>query len=1534
MKLLVLTAIIAVVASNPVTEGQKWPWQVGKVYNYDVNSYTWTKFEQSDYNGNAFKAQFIVRVKAPGRLVAKLDKPLYAQVASQEKPSDLPYQPFLNIDQPFEILVDGGRVLSLNLPASFSVDYQNLIKGLVSALQVDLSTYGHVHEYPNSYDKESFQGLFKKVETDLTGECETLYSVSPISAEWRRELPHFASGEAPVEIVKSKNYGTCNKRVAYYFGIPEGAIWNGIAYENDEKQFIKHTSEARILAGKQGTIFNAEVMDSVYVTPLLFGKQKAEVKSYVKFYLNSVEQDTAAEWQLSEKIVSVNSLLYTLSESTFFPKATEKTVADAQNLLQRITPLLKDPNNLPKSDFLSKFNILSYLLATMSSEQLDQLTASLEVARTSKNVDKYNMWVVYRDAVAQAGSGAAFRQIKSWVLTKKVEGEDAAELIASLASALRYPTNEILEEFFNFAVTAEVQELKFVNTSALLATAKVFRFANHDIFVVDHIIPRFSKDLKAAIEKGDSKKAQVYIRVLGNLAHSEVIQEFVPYLEGKIPVSKFLRIQMIISLKKLANMKNPYVRAVLYSILKNTAEPYEIRVAAALNIFMAFPTADMMRVMAHMTNDDPSTQVRAVLQNGITFASNLKDPRFAKLAKTASAVKDIIATEKYGYRYSTDSMIDMYNGDDEVSFFRELSYIGSEDNILPVYQRGALRSRSTAWTEENSFTLSVSGMQLLMDYITQLFATRGKIEATDFKFSAKKIADLLNIKREPREYLEGSFFLDNWNQETFYTFTEEELQAFIVGSGQNLEKFVTGFNENYVKVLNQKQVMVVFPLAMGVPFVYDYNEPVLFSFAGKVGIENKQDSYVRLNNELTMTYARNFDGRVGFLDTLGNVYATNGIVNKLQMYVPAKVTALLKLGDVKFTFVFPEQDANIIHYSVWPYSSLQKKESLLPISEEPTTKYIERSKKVALPDFKIGSWTGMAYQLKGYSYSSDYSDFLSLFDDDLLKNFYHLVYQKDVALTNFNFKYIAKETKNKALTLSTYFNTAYNVNEAGEMGPAVENNDVQTTNEGRCEKLGKKIAAGIKSANVQAVDISAVFDGQDKTEFVFTAAYANSFVDPKVQAGFFYKGKEQINGVFRITKPKIVPLNFEEALKNDIKVKYEADIKFGSELNVHYEGFGERSEEYTEQLKNDPRGEHCLKDVSNHNLYQQDCYKMVIRAHAPDTFKGKMTYTDLTPSNFDVTFWIYELFKQYYSWEEEENPLKTAAEGTIEIEAKAFYYEAYLNYQFITKYGVLNLKNVEGMYYYPYAMAAYAPITPWERSRNWFTGYQNLPYCAVDNSKIWTFSGRSYDYSLSGSWHVVMVDEANDFAKWNDLVILARRPSENQEEVYISYKIENGKYVEVDIKPNNVEVKSNTKKTCEGALTTYWDDALQAPLLEYYSLAEGIKVFSLHNGRVRIIYDGQRLIIFTDDHRKTTRGVCGQSTTQISDDYMTPWGLVDLPEHYGAAFSLEGEFSDPKTVALKNAAKLKAYQPFTKFTKILHSDAEWSIALNKSVKGL
>ncbi|CAH1643963.1 unnamed protein product [Spodoptera littoralis] len=1505
MKLLVLTAIIAAVTCGPLSESNTWPWQVGKEYSYNVEAYTWTNYEQSDSYGNSFKALFMVRVLSPGRLLAKLESPMFAQfhdqVTKEEWPTGLNYNPVEKFDHPFEIIVDGGRVVSLKLPESLSVPNENLLKGLIGALQADLSTYNHVDNFPNSYDKESFQGLFKKMESDVTGNCETLYSVAPVSADWHRELQDFV--EDPIEITKSKNYESCAKFVDFNFGVPEGAVWKGMAYENEEKQFIKHTTESRLLVGKHGTIYKSETFDSAVVNPLLFGKQKAQVHSYVSFYLLSFQPESSKEWVKSEEYRSVDSLIFRYDPKSII-KANEKYVADAQKLLQEMTPLLQDPNILPKSDFLSKYKSLIRLIMFMSPEQLAQLTNSIEVAKSSKNVVKNNMWIIYRDAVVQAGTYTAFQEIKNWIQSKRVEGDEAADVISSVASVLRVRTKKVMTEFFDLAMSPEVQKQDFLNTTALLAVSKFIASNEDDSFLVEKVIPRLSEELKKAIEIDDKNKAQVYVRVLGNLAHPEILKVFAPYLDGHVPVTKYLRIQMVISLKSLANTKDEYVRAVLFSLLKNTAEPYEIRVAAALNIFLAFPSHEMMQIMAHMSATDPSTQVRAVLANGIIFAARLKDPRFAKLAKIAKSVLYLVPKEKFGYRYSTESLVDEYTSDDVAAHFRELSFIGSENHILPVYQRGGLRFGSTGWTEEEWFTYSISDMKHLMSYLNGMFVKEPERSYEGVKFSSKKIADLLNIKPKHRCYLEGSFFLNNWNQQTLFTFTQDDLDALLMDFVKEAEKPPNEIN--HTNLLRQKQVFVTFPLSTGMLFVYDYSEPTVVKMQSQLKRIVDSESSINSNVDLKILYARNMDGSVGFFDAYSNLYVSSGVINKFQFYIPLKVSASFQLGKTKFSLKFemPEQNVNLAHMSVWPYISRYELYSPVTVLQDPSTKFIERPEKVISAPLKFGELTGTVFEFSGFSYSNDYKKPLSLFDADFLTNVRNLLYQKDVAYTSFDLKYLSKESQNNAVAYNIFYGSRYNQEGTDEeMEPAKTMENITLPD--RYEEIVKRAAAGIEStAKIQFLDISVEFEGKKKREFVFTSAVANSFAEKKVHAAWFLNAYDQINGVFRMIEPQIAPLNFEEALKNKFKVKYEADIKFGKYDNIHFKGFEERSKKYTEQLRKDPLGKQCLEETKRDNIYLKDCHKMIIKAHAPDYFKGTLSYKAL-PADWNNWNVLYEYFKDLYNWDVQVDKTRAINNNTLEIVSEAFYYDNYVNYEFASKYGVVQLNNVEILPYYQYAMANYAPISAWERSRNWFTDYQHLPFCSVDDNKIKTFSGREYEYSVTNAWHVVMVDKAREFD--NDIVILIRREGANQAVVYVSYKTAVGQAVEIEITPKTIEVITNATRLSSSGVATYWNYVTNAPLLEYYTIAEDIEFFSINNGQVRFLYDNHRLVIFTDDHRSSTWGLCGQSTSQISDDYITPYGVVYLPNYYGASFSLEEEFIDPSTVELKKKAKLKAY---------------------------
>lgn len=161
--------------------------------------------------------------------------------------------------------------------------------------------------------------------------------------------------------------------------------------------------------------------------------------------------------------------------------------------------------------------------------------------------------------------------------------------------------------------------------------------------------------------------------------------------------------------------------------------------------------------------------------------------------------------------------------------------------------------------------------------------------------------------------------------------------------------------------------------------------------------------------------------------------------------------------------------------------------------------------------------------------------------------------------------------------------------------------------------------------------------------------------------------------------------------------------------------------------------------------------------------------------------------------------------------------------------------------------------------------------------------------------------------------------------------------MEIEVKPApggsrkyQVKVNTNAKKVSEGDLTIYWDDEQEKPMLQYYSESDGSLLLNIREDKLRVMYDGQRSVVLNKDSRNSSRGLGGRMSGDRRDDYLTPNGLVDEPQYYGASYALNSENSDPNTSQLKEQAKEKAYAPENRYTTILRSDDEWKNAMQSS----
>lgn len=303
-------------------------------------------------------------------------------------------------------------------------------------------------------------------------------------------------------------------------------------------------------------------------------------------------------------------------------------------------------------------------------------------------------------------------------------------------------------------------------------------------------------------------------------------------------------------------------------------------------------------------------------------------------------------------------------------------------------------------------------------------------EEFNFKFSPEKIEQMLNLKNNQPLPLEMNLFIDFMNQQRFFAFSESDLQQLPQMLQQYMNDLTKGIDFHYTKIVNQYQVAIMFPLAMGVPFVYKYKEPALIHVQSKARLNNQaqnsqdQQSLFNINKEVELVYAQNMDGRVGFLDTLANNYASVGVVKKVQITIPIKADINIenKSIRVRLSPLRPDQDTTIVHYSIWPYSAQQGKDSNIPVSHDPNTQVISGENKMSNIDFKFGQQsTGMQFQLNGYSYSHIYQNFgLLMHGQDWWTKLMSPKHQ-GASLTHFNLKYLGKQSQAKSVTIKAVY---------------------------------------------------------------------------------------------------------------------------------------------------------------------------------------------------------------------------------------------------------------------------------------------------------------------------------------------------------------------------------------------------------------------------------------------------------------------------------------------------------------------------------
>lgn len=323
------------------------------------------------------------------------------------------------------------------------------------------------------------------------------------------------------------------------------------------------------------------------------------------------------------------------------------------SIAEKIASDIEKPQEMQKKQTLARFITLTSILRITNEQELKQIAQRLYTKETKGH--KYNTWVVFRDCLAETGTGPAFMLIKNYIESNKLQGFEAESVISTMTEAVKQPTEEYMKSFYEL-VKKQIenqQDSSRLNETVLFAFTELVHnvYVNRNFshkqypthvygkfytsagrtFVRDEVIPYLSEQLKEAISNGDSRKINSYIRALGHIGDSQIIYVFQPYLEGKIQCSQFQRLLMVLSLRQVVTVDPKTASAVLYKMYQNIGETTEIRIASVYMLMHTSPSVDMLQRIAKFTKIESNHRVSAAVKSAINNVASLEGRQFTEL---------------------------------------------------------------------------------------------------------------------------------------------------------------------------------------------------------------------------------------------------------------------------------------------------------------------------------------------------------------------------------------------------------------------------------------------------------------------------------------------------------------------------------------------------------------------------------------------------------------------------------------------------------------------------------------------------------------------------------------------------------------------------------------------------------------------------------------------------------------------------------------------------------------------------------------
>ncbi|PNF34468.1 hypothetical protein B7P43_G11248 [Cryptotermes secundus] len=1595
----------------------------------------------------------------------------------------LSFNPMPIKSNPFEIRLDSdGLVKELLVSRQTTESEANMLKGIVSQFQLNTQAVHLItHRQNHIPGPNSDSALYSVMESAVTGECEVLYDVSSFPEAIIRAQPELAPLDAKgslIQIIKSQNFSNCNRRRVYHFGFsdseniqPGGNVGNLVArsslsrvvisgslnkfiiqssvttnrvflsleVSNDQKgmsasrvnvtiESITKTQKIPSLRGQRSVgdlvyRFNSHdrhlshfkgKSDSGYTSDTDSSRSSSEEDTTTqrsndprKSQLtgkeaNMKDQDDSGEllWKESKrtrrsmqaKIGASGNKSYSSSSSSSGSRENEEQtelevdsapcmplipsvvgiqesklraskqidpVRTVVKIATKIGSELEKPCWLVEDNTLSKFTLMTRVLRTMDSKQIDEATRTLEPSSpTNPNLNgniKWGAWKSLRDSVAQTGTLPALSVIADLIRKDKILGNDAAEVVALLSRSALTPTPAYLDMFFELVKDPKVREQPFLNLTAVISFSTILRevavntrtatvrypvyvfgrmVPKHFTALTEKYIPYLGHELHKAITEGNSPKIQLHILALGNIAHPNILQYLEPYLEGRIGVSKFQRLLMVCALMKLTKMHPEVASPILLKLYENLGEAYEIRTAAVFLLMETKPSETLLQRMAEFSNFDTSKHVIAAVHSAIKSAPNLEEPFTFRTSRKTTNLK------KPG-------------------------------------------------TKRNN----------------------------------EETATIPDIANENMEQVEGNFMFFHAGSDRVFPFDYHTLQNIPVLMRDMARKYRNPETFNYTKIYYRDNIMLEFPNAMGLPFIFTLRTPTLMKMAAETSLRSQPDlahgsdrkvvipESVNVTADAQFVYNVQLDSMLGFVTPFDNMRYIAGLDRNMLFHIPVKANVDVDVLKRKLTInVMPGRNRRVTltHLRTRPYTSTHDIFNMIPVLEDSSTKVIH-VRPTRKSNMTFGQQTGVVFHLQSES-EEEFSDFKSQLDSAQMpdahsklyfNNIAHDILYEDTRLTydpqrstanvvkitavydtdvededDSNTENGSAHLKNQKSPLPRSVNRKWqNTQESGPESINPANPEPYTAPNCRLrrKKFLSKAAARAGNATASVIDLSITFEGQTKAVFLMTAASASSPVNGSGSLLVFMTSQPaqhpeiaeqqlipelQVCLFGDVSMPQVPIINFSEALKFNPNSSVRALLNFGETCNngatVMLNGQLELTNKRQKYIADSPMAKLCESQMMEGNYLLPACRIATESANNLDQYRLKIALNNVTEFQKNNVYILYnmarDLLRPYIT--ENAYPQNTR-DVTVHVTANLNEQSTALNMTMETPLLNVNVTNVRLSKLARSLLNINPAKTVMERIGRTVSSLYYEPSCVLDTTEANTFDNRTYPLELGNCWYVMMMlvpklpadhtrpqNSRRGLNRLDRVTVLVKAVGHKKKVKVLLSSATLDLQPVVEPRPGPaVQLSINSKPVLltSSHATELRDDGELLGLV--YEFPSGAVQLTLPNNNLVLVYDGARVMLqASNEYSHQVRGLCGTFDGEPFTDFKTPRNcLVTEPSILAATYAIDDNSCEaPVRNMKKNASEELCVQERSSFADVIangqpKSSRQRGIQINQSV---